>query len=137
MFSRDCTPEQIQDIYKQQNKSVNDIYYRAELAEKLDHLARVIDVRLCEKWIEEGMKFCEEKDCKWMLKSERTKTGTIKIKEAAKYWKDRQTSNHYSNFITEEQAAAAMEFAKKNKAKQDAFEASISGKINMDFVEDD
>ena len=137
MFSRDCTPEQIQDIYKQQNKSVNDIYYRAELAEKLDHLARVIDVKLCEKWIEEGMKFCEEKDCKWMLKSERTETGSRKIKEAAEYWKDRQTSNHYSNFITEEQAAAAMEFAKKNKAKQDAFEASISGKINMDFVEDD
>ena len=59
-YSRDLNPDQIQDIYKQQNKSVNDIYYRAELAEKLDHLARVIDVKLCEKWIEEGMKFCEE-----------------------------------------------------------------------------
>ena len=137
MFSKDCTPEQIQDIYKQQSKAAGDIYYRGELAEKLDHLARVIDVKLCEKWIEEGMKFCEEKDCKWMLKSERTKHGTIAIKEAAEYWKDRQTSNHYSNFITEEQAAAAMEFARKNKDKQDAFEASISGKINMDFVEDD
>ena len=137
MFSKDCTPEQIQEIYKQQGKAANDIYYRAELAEKLDHLARVIDVSLCEKWIEEGMKFCEEKDCKWMLKSERTKTGTKKIKEAGEYWKDRQTSNHYSNFITEEQAAAAMEFAKKNKAKQDAFEASISGKVNLEFVEDD
>ena len=136
-YSKDLNPDQIQEIYKQQGKAANDIYYRAELAEKLDHLARVIDVRLCEKWIEEGMKFCEENDCKWMLKTERTKTGTIKINEAAEYWKDRQTSNHYSNFITEEQAAAAMEFAKKNKAKQDAFEASISGKVNMDFVEDD
>ena len=126
-YSRDLTPDQIQDIYKQQGKAANDIYYRAELAEKLDHLARVIDVRLCEKWIEEGMKFCEEKDCKWMLKSERTKHGTKAIEAA----------NHYSNFITEEQAAAAMEFAKKNKAKQDAFEASISGKINTGFIEDD
>ena len=137
MFSKDLIPDQIQDIYKQQGKAANDIYYRAELAKKLDHLARVIDVRLCEKWIEEGMKFCEEKDCKWMLKSERSKTSTKKIKEAVEYWKDRQTSNHYSNFITEEQAAAAMEFAKKNKAKQDAFEASISGKVNLEFVEDD
>ena len=136
-YSKDLTPDQIQDIYKQQGKAANDIYYRAELAEKLDHLARVIDVRLCEKWIEEGMKFCEEKDCKWMLKSERAKHSTKAIEAAAYYWKDHQTSNHYSNFITEEQAAAAMEFAKKNKAKQDAFEASISGKINLEFVEDD
>ena len=136
-YSRDLNPDQIQEIYKQQNKSVNDIYYRAELAEKLDHLARVIDVKLCEKWIEEGMKFCEEKDCKWMLKSERMKHGSKAIEAAAYYRKDNQTSNHYSNFITEEQAAAAMEFAKKNKDKQDAFEASISGNINMDFVEDD
>ena len=72
-----------------------------------------------------------------MLKSERSKHGSKAIEAAAHYWKDNETSNHYSNFITEEQAAAAMEFAKKNKAKQDAFEASISGKINMDFVEDD
>ena len=47
-YSKDLTPDQIQDIYKQQGKAANDIYYRAELAEKLDHLARVIDVKLCE-----------------------------------------------------------------------------------------
>lgn len=136
-YSKDLTSDQIQDIYKKQSKAASDIYYRAELAEKLDHLARVIDVKLCEKWIGEGIKFCEEKDCKWMLKSERTKHGTKAIEAAAYYWKDNQTSNHYSNFITEEQAAAAMEFAKKNIAKQATFEASISGKINLKFVEDD